>query len=487
MVHMEESGRNKALKAKKSDNFSDWYTEVLITSEFVDYSAVSGVIVFRPDGYFVWDAIRNATNELFIKAGIQNAYFPLFIPEKFLEKEKEHVKGFTPEVAWVTHAGDSKLDERLAVRPTSETIMYDSYSKWIRSWRDLPLRLNQWNNVVRWEFKHPTPFLRSREFLWNEGHTAFATQAEADAEKDIILGIYEKVLEEYLALPGIKGRKTNYEKFAGALRSYSIEHLMPDGKAIQGPDFHSDGQNFSKAFEIKFLDREGKTEYVYQNTFAISTRELGVLVATHSDDKGLVIPPKLARIQIVIVPIYKTENKDKIIDYCKKIKKELEDSFRVFLDDSDAYSPGWKFNEWELKGVPVRIEIGEKEAKLDEVTLFRRDTLAKSKVKASQVKGSVESIMKDIHSNLYKRALNFLNEHIYKVDTYEELKKMAGKGFVQAPFCESEDCELKIKDETGMKTTNIPFSANPPHGIKGKKCIYCGKEATVMVNFAKSY
>ncbi|MCL4363590.1 proline--tRNA ligase [Candidatus Marsarchaeota archaeon] len=482
---MEENNEKMKLTAKKSDNFSEWYTQVLISSEFIDYSAVSGMIVFRADSYFVWDQLRNSVDKMFYAAGIKNAYFPLFIPERFLALEKEHVKGFSPEVAWVTHAGDSELSERLAVRPTSETIMYDSYAKWIRSWRDLPLRLNQWNNVVRWEFKHPTPFLRSREFLWNEGHTAFATKEEADSERDVIIGIYTSALKDYLALPGIPGQKTEKEKFAGAEASYSIELVMPDGWVIQGPDFHSDGQKFSKVFGIKFLDKDNISKYVYQNTFAISTRVLGTMVATHGDDKGLILPPKLAMIQVVVVPIYKGNNKDAILEYSKKIAGLISD-VRVYLDDTDAYSPGWKFNEWELKGVPVRLEIGDREMNSDAVVIFRRDTLQKSAVKSADLNAEIKKTLDSIHQNLYQRAESAMKASIHPADTYEALKNVIKTGGLsQSPWCGSMECEDKIKEETGAKASNMPFDAQS--GIKNKKCVYCGKEAKHIVNFAKSY
>ena len=288
----------KSITVKRSENFSEWYTQVITKSEFVDYSSISGMIIFRPDAYFSWEAIKNAVDERLRADGVLNVYFPMFIPERLLNKEKEHIEGFQAEVAWVTRGGQSELEERLAVRPTSEAIMYESYSKWIRSWRDLPVRHNQWNSVVRWEFKHPTPLLRSREYLWNEGHSVFATEEEAVAERDRILGIYNEVLRDYLALPGIVGRKTDSEKFAGGQASYSIELLMPDGRAIQGPDHHQDGQNFAKAFDITFLDKDESFKYPYQNTYAISTRVLGVLVSVHGDDRGLIMPPRISRILV---------------------------------------------------------------------------------------------------------------------------------------------------------------------------------------------
>ena len=482
-----EEGEDKKFKltAKKANNLTDWYTQVIINSEFVDYSAVSGMLVYRPDAYFAWDAIKEATDSMFKAAGIQDVYFPLFIPERFLEKEKEHVKGFSPEVAWVTHAGKTELSERLAVRPTSEAIMYDSFSKWVRSWRDLPIKFNIWASVVRWEFKHPTPLLRSREFLWNEGHSAFATLEEAEAERDVILGIYQKVLHDYLALPGIRGRKTDTEKFAGAEATYSIEHLMPDGWNIQGPDHHGDGQNFAKAYDIQFIDKDGKKKYAYQNTYAISTRELGAMVMMHGDDKGLVLPPKLARIQVVVVPIYTNSNKAEVLEYAEKIHSTLGSDFRIYVDARDEYSPGWKFNEWEIKGVPMRIEAGKREIGAQSAVIVRRDTGAKEPVQLSQLKAKVAKTLEDIHENMYNKANEFLKAHTFKVKDYDELKSVVGKGFAQAPWCGMAECEAKIKEETGAGSTNMPDDEQA--FAKGKKCIRCGKDAKFIVNFAKSY
>ena len=487
MADKPEKGNKEGITVKKADDFSEWYTQTVIKSEFVDYTAVSGCLAFRPNGYFAWETIQRETDALFKEAGIINVYFPLLIPEKFLLKEKEHVEHFNPEVAWVTHTGESKLDERLAVRPTSETIMYDSFSKWIRSWRDLPMRYNQWNSVIRWEFKHPTPLLRTREFLWNEGHTVFATREEADAERDVILGIYSKILKDYLALPGVIGRKTDSEKFAGAEASYSIEHIMPDGNAIQGPAFHTDGQKFSKPFDIKFLDKSGKTEYAYQNTFAISTRELGVMVAIHGDDNGMVIPPKLARIQVVVIPIYNNDNKDVVSKAAKDLSRKLEQNARVYLDDNNAYSPGWKFHAWELKGTPIRIEIGERDIKADKVVVSRRDTGAKLDVKVKELPKTIETLLNEINDNLYKRALKFTEANTHEATTYSELKKVLEKegGFIQAAWCGSAECEAKAKKDTKGKITNMPFDAQGK--AKGKKCVVCGEDAKHIANFAKSY
>jgi prolyl-tRNA synthetase len=480
-----EEADEKGITVKKSENFSEWYVQTLIKSEFVDYSDVSGVIVFRPFAYAAWQTVMLAIDKEFKKAGIDDVYFPLFIPEKFLEKEKEHFEGFDPEVAWVTETGKTKLTERLAIRPTSETIMYPSFSRWVRSWRDLPIRYNQWNNVVRWEFKNPVPLLRSREILWNEGHSVFASKEEADSERDVILKIYQKVLKEYLALPGIAGQKTDKEKFAGAIASYSIEHLMPDGWAIQGPDFHSDGQNFAKAFDITFLDKDGKKERVWQNTYAITTRELGVMVATHGDDKGLIIPPKLAYVQIIVVPIYKQENKKVVLDFAKVVSDILSGNFRVKVDSREGYSPGYKFNHWEQKGVPIRIEVGPKEVEKERVVIVRRDTGAKTDTDFGNLSEKIEAILSDINKGLYEKAEKFLKANTHEVEDYEAFKRTIKEklGMIHAPWCGEQACEDSIRNETGAKITNIPFE----QGRLGKKCVYCNKKAKYMVNFAKSY
>ncbi|MHB1829776.1 MAG: proline--tRNA ligase [Candidatus Micrarchaeaceae archaeon] len=484
-VKLAEDDKVEQIDAKKSENFSEWYIQTIIRTGFIDYSDVSGSIVFLPPSYFIWQKTMAIIDAEFKKIGIEDTYFPLLIPERLLKKEEEHFEGFTPEVAWVTETGNTKLEERLAIRPTSETIMYKSYSKWIRSWRDLPLRYNQWNNVLRWEFKHPTPFIRSREFLWNEGHTVFATEEEALAERDQILGIYKSFLKDYFALPGIAGRKSDNEKFAGAVASYSIEHIMPDGWALQGPDFHNDGQNFAKAFDIKFLDNEDKVKYAYQNTFAISTRELGVMVATHGDDKGLVMPPKIAYIQVVIIPIYKKDNQDKVNAYSKNVYDGLKDTFRVKLDGRQGYSPGFKFNEWEMKGIPIRIEIGERDIAANSVTIARRDTGEKLQATTEKVASEISSLIEKIHQNLYDKALNFMNSHVTVADTYDEFKKALNEkgGMITSPWCGNAECELKIKEENGTKITNIPFDQANRSG----PCIYCGKESRFSANFARSY
>ena len=472
------------LSVKKEENFDKWYIEVILKSGLADYSAVSGCIILRPDAYFMWEQIQRFTDDQFKKVGIQNVYFPLFIPEKFLNKEKEHVEGFSPEVAWVTQTGNSKLDERLAIRPTSETIIYPSFSKWIRSWRDLPMRYNLWNNVVRWEFKHAVPFLRTREFLWNEGHTIFATEEEALAEEKEILGIYKKTTEELLALPGVMGRKTDKEKFAGAVFSASIEHLMSDGVAIQGPDFHHDGQNFSKAFDITFLDKEKKKQYAWQNTWAITTREIGVMIAVHGDDKGLVLPPRIAPIQVVIVPIYDSKNREEILKESRNLEKKIKTEFRTKLDDREEFSPGFKYNEWELKGVPIRVEIGPKDVKNKQVVLVRRDTNKKEIIKVDNIVSKLKEMIDDIHKSMFNKALDFLKSNTHKVKTYNEFKAVIKRGgIIQSCWCGERKCEDKVKDDTGAKIINIPFEQEKVFC----DCILCGKKAKFVANFAKSY
>ena len=475
----------EGITVRKGENFDEWYTQVILKAELADYSPVSGCMVYRPAGYAIWESIQNATDAEFKKAGISNSYFPIFIPERLLKKEAEHVEGFAPEVAWVTQAGGSDLDERLAIRPTSETLMYEVVSKWIRSWRDLPLRLNQWNNVVRWEFRHPTPFLRTREFLWNEGHTLFATRAEADAERDEILGIYRKITEEFMALPGYLGRKSTSETFAGAEATYSIEHLLPDGKAIQGPDWHSDGQNFSKVFGISFVDQNGDKQFAWQNTWAISTREIGVMLAVHSDDRGAIIPPKLSAIQVVFVPIVNDESKEAVLAESRRLMAELKGRFRAFLDDRDHLTPGRKFNEWELKGVPLRIEFGPRDMKEKQAILVRRDTSGKRAVNVAALAKEVAAELETIHSNLFDRATRALAEGTRDAATLSELKEVLAKcrGIVRVFWCGKAECEAQMKEATGGKILNIPLDQKQSKAA----CAVCGSRAASLVNFGKSY
>jgi prolyl-tRNA synthetase len=483
---VDEKEDNKGITFKKEQDVSKWYTEVIQKADLMAYTDVSGCIVFKPGSYLMWEIVQKEVDARLKKMGVQNAYFPLFIPEKHLSKEKEHVEGFAPEVAWVTHAGETELDERLAVRPTSETNMYPAYSEWIRSWRDLPLRLNQWNNVVRWEFKHAVPFLRTREFLWNEGHTVFATQAEAEAEGEQIIKMYLEVLKDVMAIYGSPGRKSQKEKFAGAVYTNSIESFLPIGKAIQGPDFHHDGQNFAKAYDIKFKDPDDRIQYAWQNTWAITTRMLGVMIMMHGDNKGLVLPPPIAPIQAVVVPILVAGDNKAVLDRADAIVKSLSKEFRVHLDDRDNYTPGWKFNEWELKGVPLRIEIGPKDLAADQAVLVRRDNGEKNFVKTADIAETAKLILADIHRILYKRSEDNFRDAIVEAKTMDELKgAVSSKKMALVPFCDQGDCEDNIKDETGgAKTLNSPFDRPVKQGAK---CIRCGKDAKMNIYVGKSY
>ena len=477
---MEEQKKTQGMLYKKMD-FENWYPEVILKAEIADYSAVSGCIVLRPYGYAVWENVVKHVDAKLKRMGVRNAYFPLLIPESFLKKEEEHVKGFAPEVAWVTEAGESKLNERLAIRPTSETIIYPSYSKWIKSYNDLPMRLNLWNNVIRWEFKHPKLFLRGREFLWNEGHTAFARKEDAEKEVAEILDMYYDFVKDYMALEGQKSQKTESEKFAGAVYTKTVECMMPDGKMIQGPDAHFDGQNFAKAFDIKFIDKDEEIKYVWQNTWAISTRMLGVMFAFHSDDKGLVIPPRLAPTQIVIVPIYKDKDKKKVLDEAGKIFQKLSKEFHVNFDDREGYTPGWKYNEWEMKGIPLRIEIGPKDIEKESVTIARRDTGEKSQIKMSEVVGTVAKELDDMQNRLYNNSKKFLEEHTKNAKNMAEFKKHIEGNRVMINWCGDAACEAKVKEETSAKSTGMPFNTE----VKGE-CAVCGKKAKHVVYFAKS-
>ena len=476
----------KGITVKKSEDFSEWYTQIIQKADLADYSAVSGCIVYRPTSYAIWEMIQKITDKKFKAVGIKNAYFPLFIPESLLQKEAKHIEGFSPEVAWVTETGSSKLAERLAVRPTSETIMYDSYSKWIRSYNDLPLRLNQWCNVVRWEFKHPTPFLRGREFLWNEGHTVFATKEEAEKEENEIIGIYNDVCENYLAMPSFIGRKSEKEKFAGAEYTTSMEFIMPNGKSIQGPDFHHDGQNFAKAFDIKFTDKNGEVQFAWQNTFAITTRMIGVLIAMHSDDKGLVLQPKVAETQVAIVPILFEDSKLEILKEAKEIKEQLEKrGISVILDDRENYTPGWKFNEWELKGIPVRIEFGPKDLEKRKAMVVRRDNGEKQQLDLIAIADKISLLLDQIQNDLYKKANQVLKESVVNVENIEDAKKqLEQKKILLAPWCASPACEDRFKDLTGAKSLNSP--QEQPE-LKNKKCFACEEKATKMFYLGKSY
>lgn len=475
------------ITVKKDQDFSEWYTQVVLKSELADYAPVKGCMIFREHSYAIWERIQEIFNSKIKKTGHKNVYFPLFIPEGFLKREAKHFEGFTPEVAWVTQGGDSPLEEKLAIRPTSETIIYATYAKWIRSWRNLPIKLNQWCSVVRWETKATKLFLRTREFLWQEGHTAHATKEEADQEVMEILNAYKDVMETYLAIPVLTGKKTEMEKFAGALYTTTLEAMMPDGKALQMGTSHQLGQNFSKVFDIKFLDQNEKEQRVWQTSWGFSTRMIGALVMVHGDDKGLVLPPQIAPIQAVIVPIpYKGIEAEAIKAKTHEIYEQLKHiRVAVVLDDRVEYTPGWKFNEWELKGVPVRIEIGPRDVKQKQVTLVRRDTREKSAVKEEEATATVTKLLEDIQNSLFTKAKRLLEEETRTVKTYDEFKQILQDkgGFLKASWCGNSSCEEKIKDETGATIRIVPFEKEEPFA----KCLYCGKEAIEVVYFARAY
>lgn len=484
MVFMAEKEESPGLKHKKED-FSKWYTEVVQKAELADYAAISGFIVFRPHSFAIWEKIKEIFNGMLKETGHRNAYFPLLIPESFLEKEAEHFSGFVPEVAFIEQKEKEKDEsERYALRPTSETIIYDSYSKWVRSWRDLPLLLNQWCNIVRWEVKATRPFLRTREFLWQEGHTAHATKKEAKKEARDILDMYVDLIENYLAIPVLCGKKTDAEKFAGAVETYTMESLMPDGKALQMGTSHHLGQHFSKAFDVKFLDQDNEERYVWSTSWGISTRLIGALVMVHGDDKGLVLPPKIAPIQTVIIPIYKSKNKEKVMKEAEKLEEKLN-KFSTELDHRDYYTPGWKFNEWELKGVPLRIEIGPRDIKKDQAVLVRRDTGKKESVKVKNLEKAVSKTLEKIQDNLFRKAKKFIQDNVYEVKTFQELKKVIDqkRGMVKANWCGDPVCEEEIKDKTSATIRLLPFEEGEAEG----KCIHCGKKAEKTAYFAKAY
>jgi len=478
--------KQEGITVKKSENFSEWYTQVVQKADLADYGVTQGTIAFKPTAYAIWENIQKIFDQKIKKTGHKNVYFPLLIPENLLKKEAEHFEGFVPEVFWVTHSGDNKLGERLAIRPTSETIIYSFYSKWIRSWRDLPLLLNQWCNILRAEIKSTKPFIRTSEFLWQEGHTAHETKEDADNEVMYILKEYQDVIENYLAIPVLLGKKSELEKFAGALYTTTIEGIMPDGKALQMGTSHNLGQNFSRPFEIKFLDKNGKEQYVWTTSWAISTRLLGGLIMSHGDDKGLILPPKIAPVQIVIVPIYYKINEKKIVlKKAEGIKSKLEeDGFTVFIDGREGYTPGWKFNEWEMKGIPLRIEIGPRDIKNKQVVVVRRDNNEKVMVKEGESVEKVSMLLDSVQKNLFEKAKNNLKKSTTGAKNYDEFKKVIGGkgGFVRASWCGENHCELQIKDETGATIRIIPFEKE-----KVSKCIYCNKAGKEVVYFAKAY
>jgi len=476
----------QGITVKKADDMSEWYTQVIQKAELAEYTGVSGCMIYRPRVYAIWEKLQAFFDKEIKKLGVKNSYFPLFIPESLLKKEAEHVQGFAPEVAWVTHGGHSELAERLAIRPTSETIMYDAYAKWIRSYRDLPLKLNQWNNVVRWEFKHPVPFLRGREFLWQEGHTVFAQKQEADKEVLEILELYRRVFEELLAVPVIKGIKSENEKFAGADYTTSVETMAPSGKAVQAATSHHLGQRFAKSFGISFLDEKGEKALPYQNSWGFSTRSIGAMILAHGDDKGLIIPPKVAPLHVVIVPIMFEDSKQKVIDKAHEVCVHLQKAGVIAeVDDRDSYTPGWKFNEHEMKGVCIRIEIGPKDLEKNHAVVVRRDLGKKEFVMLADLPSVIPKELEKMQNDLLDKAKKALAESSVEVKSWKEFETASKeKKLIYAPWCCTAECAEQIKSLTeGVKCLNLPFGLKKPFA----KCIKCDKPAKNVAIFAKAY
>ena len=464
------------------ENFPQWYTDIVIKAELADYTDTKGCIAIRPYGYAVWENIQAYADKEFKKTGVKNLSMPLLIPENLLNKEKEHVEGFAPEVAWVTEAGGEQLEEKLCIRPTSETIFCSMFSKWLSSWRDLPMVTNQWCNVLRWE-KETRPFLRSREFLWQEGHTLHETAKEAEERTLQMLNVYADIIENLLAIPVLKGKKTEKEKFSGAEDTYTVESLMHDGRALQSGTSHYFGQNFTKPFDIKFQNREGKEEYAYQTSWGISTRLLGAVIMAHGDNRGLKLPPKVAPIQAVIVPV--AMHKEGVLEKATELYEKLNQKFRMELDARDNYTPGYKFNHWEMKGVPLRIELGPRDIENGVAVVVRRDTAEKEVVNLNELEVRMETLFEEIQKNMYNECLEIRNRRTTTATTLEEIKSNldTNQGYVKTMWCGETECEDKVKEETGAHSRCIPFEQEHIHD----KCAICGKEAKHMIVWGRQY
>ncbi len=469
------------------EDFSAWYNNIVLRAGLADYAPVKGCMVIRPYGYGIWENIQSILDKMIKSVGVQNAYFPLFIPESFIHKEKEHLAGFSPELAVVTYGGGKELEEKLVVRPTSETIINAMFSKWIQSFRDLPLLINQWANIVRWEMRTRL-FLRTTEFLWQEGHTAHSTHDEASEMTLTMLSIYRDFMQNSLSIPVICGKKTSSQRFAGALETYTLEAMMGDCKALQMGTSHDLGQNFSRAFDITYQTKENKLEYVWQTSWGVSTRLIGAVVMVHGDDDGLVLPPVIAPIQVVIIPIWRGDEKGKIMEAVISLKKRLRDTtgasglpLRVYVDTREEFTPGFKFNDWEMKGVPLRIEIGPRDIENSTVTIARRDERTRTTVKNSQALDSVVKTLDEIQGNLYLRAKRFMEGNTYTVNDWNQFKQKTG--FVLSHWCGSTECEANIQSETNMTIRCIPMDGEEENG----SCILCGKPSNRRVVFAKAY
>ncbi len=475
------------ITVSKNDDFSEWYTQIVLKAKLADYAPVKGLIVLRPDGYSIWESLKGTFDKKFSGNGIRNGFLPVLIPESLLGKEQKHFAGFNPEVFWVTHSGTNKIGDRLALRPTSETLAYTMYSKWIQSWRDLPLKINFWNTALRAEIKATKPFLRTSEFLWQEGHTVHATREEAEEEVIKILDIYSNTVEEELAIPVTTGRKSEKEKFVGAVYTTTMESVMPDGKALQMGTSHFLGQNFSKPFEVKFADRDNVEHFAWQTSWGVSWRLIGAMIMVHGDDKGLVLPPKVAPVQVVIVPIYKKGDdagKKGILDKVKEIKDTLESKdVRVHVDEREGLSPGYKFNDWELKGVPLRIEIGPKDIEKQSMIVSKRYNLEKTSLGFTEI-AEIAGMLDEIQGEMLKKARNEARDRTLEISDYSDFKsKMEKGGFFNSPWCGRPECENKIKEETGAEIRVIPFKG----GDTTQKCVYCKEQSVSVPVFARGY
>ena len=464
------------------EDFAKWYTDIVLKADLADYTDTKGCIAIKPYGYEIWENIQKYADAKFKKIGVKNIYLPVLIPENLLNKEKDHVEGFAPEVAWVTIGGQEELEEKLCIRPTSETMFSTMFSKWVNSWRDLPIITNQWCNVLRWE-KETRPFLRSREFLWQEGHTIHETEEEAQKLTLKMLDTYKEVIEELLAIPVLQGRKTNKEQFSGAVATYTVETLMHDGRALQAGTSHYFGQNFTKPFDIKFQNREGKEENAYQTSWGVSTRLIGAVIMAHGDNRGLKLPPKVAPIQVVVVPI--AQHKEGVIEKATELYNNLNEKFRAHIDLRDNCSPGYKFNDWEMRGIPVRIEIGPRDIENGVAMLVRRDTLEKQEVKLEELEQTVEKLLEEIQVNMYNTCKERLETKTTVASNLDEFVKNINEnqGYVKTMWCGNVECEDKIKELTGAHSRCIPFNQEK----LGNKCVCCGKDADTMVVWGRQY
>ena len=474
------------ITVSKKENFSEWYTQIVIKAELADYAPVKGLIVLRPYGYSIWESLKSSLDEKLKETGHENGFLPVLIPESLLSKEAEHFSGFNPEVFWVTRSGDTEIGDKLALRPTSETLAYWMYSKWIKSWRDLPLKINFWNTALRAEIKATKPFLRTSEFLWQEGHTVHSTKEEAEDEVMVILDIYKKTVEEELAIPVITGKKSEKEKFVGAVYTTTMESIMPDGKALQMGTSHFLGQNFSKPFDVKFLDKNNVETFAWQTSWGVSWRLIGALIMVHGDDRGLVLPPRVAPIQVVIVPIYYSDSdRESVLKKTREIEQTLKkNKIRVRVDARDEWTPGYKFHDWEMKGVPLRIEIGPKDIAKGKMVLVRRDTQKKSDLEFSNTESGVESMLKEIQQSLFEKAKLLLKERTKQVSGFDKFKTEIENGmFLETSWCGDQKCEEKIKELTGADIRVIPFDISKTDA----PCVNCKRPGKENVIFARGY